>query len=73
MVLSGAMLFASCQEEAAPLASAISVDKQELTFAGASAEAQKVKVKAEGEWFVLSSEEWVTVKPAYGNGDTGDL
>lgn len=70
MVLSGAMLFASCQEEAAPLASAISVDKQELTFAGASAEAQKVKVKAEGEWFVLSSEEWVTVKPAYGNGDT---
>lgn len=70
MVLSGAMLFASCQEEAAPLASAISVDKQELTFAGASAEAQKVKVKAEGEWFVLSSEEWVTVKPAYGNGET---
>ena len=70
MLLSGAMLFASCQEEAAPLASAISVDKQELTFAGASAEAQKVKVKAEGEWFVLSSEEWVTVKPAYGNGDT---
>ena len=70
MVLSGAMLFASCQEEAAPLASAISVDKQELTFAGASAEAQKVKVKAEGEWFILSSEEWVTVKPAYGNGDT---
>ena len=70
MVLSGAMLFASCQEEAAPLASAISVDKQELTFAGASAEAQKVKVKAEGEWFVLSSEEWITVKPAYGNGDT---
>ena len=70
MVLSGAMLFASCQEEAAPLASAISVDKQELTFAGASAEAQKVKVKAEGEWFVLSSEEWITVKPAYGNGET---
>ena len=70
MLLSGAMLFASCQKEAAPLASAISVDKQELTFAGASAQAQKVTVKAEGEWFVLSSEEWVTVEPSCGNGET---
>ena len=52
------------------MASAISVDKQELTFAGASAQAQKVTVKAEGEWFVLSSEEWVTVKPSCGNGET---
>lgn len=70
MLLSGAMLFASCQEEAAPLASAISVDKQELTFAGASAQAQKVTVKAEGEWFLLSSEEWVTVNPTCGSGET---
>ena len=70
MLLSGAMLFASCLEEAAPLASAISVDKQELTFAGASAEAQKVKVKADGDWFVISSEDWVTVTPSNGNGDT---
>lgn len=70
MVLSGAMLFTSCLEEAAPLASAVKVDKQELTFEGASAPAQKVKVQADGDWFVIANEEWVKVTPTNGNGET---
>ena len=70
MVLSGAMLFASCLKEAAPLASEISVNKQELTFAGVSAEAQKLKVTSEGEWFALTSADWITVTPTHGTGET---
>lgn len=69
MVLSGAMLFASCLKEAAPLASEISLDKQEVTFtgyAGSSAQVQKVKVTSNGDWFVTNSADWLTIKPTFG-------
>ena len=70
MVLSGAMLFASCLKEAAPLASEISVDKQEVTFtgyAGSSAQVQKVQVTSNGDWFITCNEDWVTVNPSFGS------
>lgn len=64
------MLFASCMKEAAaPLATEISVDKQEVTFtgyAGSSAQIQKVQVTSNGDWFVTSSADWVTIKPTFG-------
>lgn len=69
-VLSCTMLFASCMKEAAaPLATEISVDKQEVTFtgyAGSSAQIQKVQVTSNGDWFVTSSADWVTIKPTFG-------
>ena len=70
MVLSGAMLLASCLKEAAPLASEISVDKQEVTFtgyAGSSAQVQKVQVTSTGDWFITCNEDWVTVNPSFGS------
>lgn len=69
MVLSGAMLLASCLKEAAPLASEISVDKQEVTFtgyAGSSAQVQKVQVTSNGDWFITCNEDWITVNPTFG-------
>lgn len=70
MVLSCAMFLTSCMEEAAaPLASAIKLDKQEVAFAGSSAQAQKVSVNADGDWFVLVSADWVEVSPMSGSGN----
>ena len=70
MLLSGAVLFASCLKEAAPLASEISVNKQEVTFtgyAGSSAQIQKVQVTSNGDWFITCNEDWVTVNPSFGS------
>lgn len=70
MILSCAMFFTSCMEEAAaPLASAIKLNKQEVAFDGSSAQAQKVSVSADGDWFVLLSADWVEVSPMSGSGN----
>ncbi|MGN0191323.1 MAG: BACON domain-containing protein, partial [Candidatus Cryptobacteroides sp.] len=64
-----AALFASCVQEAKPLASAVSVDKTELEFEGTDAPAQDVTVSADGDWFALAPE-WITVEPPVGSGQT---
>lgn len=70
MTLAGvAAIFASCVQEAKPLASAVSVDKTELEFEGTEAPAQDVTVTADGDWFAVAPE-WITVEPSVGSGET---
>ena len=64
-----AAVFASCVQEAKPLASSVSVDKEEVVFEGQNAPAQTVTVKADGDWFAVAPE-WVTLEPAAGSGET---
>lgn len=64
-----AAIFASCVQEAKPLASAVSVDKTELEFEGTEAPAQDVTVTADGDWFAVAPE-WITVEPSVGSGET---
>lgn len=70
MTLAGvAAIFASCVQEAKPLASAVSVNKTELEFEAVDAPAQDVTVTADGDWFAVAPE-WITVEPALGSGET---
>ena len=64
-----AAVFASCVQEAKPLASSVSLDKEEVVFEGQNAPAQTVKVTADGDWFAVAPE-WVTLEPAVGSGET---
>lgn len=64
-----AAVFASCVQEAKPLASAVELDKSEILFEGQNAPAQTVTVKADGDWFAVAPE-WVTLSPAVGSGET---
>lgn len=64
-----AAVFASCVQEAKPLASSVSLDKKEVVFEGQNAPAQTVKVTADGDWFAVAPE-WVTLEPAVGSGET---
>ena len=68
--VSGLMLLASCQNEMSPLAQAVTVDKSDVQVAGQNAEAQIVKVKADGEWVAVLGADWLTVEPMSGNGNT---
>ena len=68
-IASAVALFASCAQEAKPLASAVSLDKTEVSFEGLSAVAQTVTVKADGDWFAIAPE-WVAIDPVTGSGDT---
>ena len=70
LTLAGAAaIFASCVQEAKPLASAVSVNKTELEFEAVDAPAQDVTVTADGDWFAVAPE-WITVEPALGSGET---
>ena len=64
-----AAAFASCTQEAKPLASSVSLDKTEVVFEGQNAPAQTVTVKADGDWFAVAPE-WITLEPAAGSGET---
>ena len=64
-----AAVFASCVQEAKPLASAVSLDKSEIVFEGQNAPAQTVTLKADGDWFAVTPD-WVTIEPAVGSGET---
>lgn len=64
-----AAVFASCVQEAKPLANSVSLDKKEVVFEGQNAPAQTVKVTADGDWFAVAPE-WVTLEPAVGSGET---
>ena len=64
-----AAVFASCVQEAKPLASSVSLDKKEVVFEGQNAPTQTVKVTADGDWFAVAPE-WVTLEPAVGSGET---
>lgn len=64
-----AAVFASCTQEAKPLASSVSLDKTEVVFEGQNAPAQTVTVKADGDWFAVAPE-WITLEPAAGSGET---
>lgn len=64
-----AAVFASCVQEAKPLASSVSLDKTKVVFEGQNAPAQTVKVTADGDWFAVAPE-WVTLEPAVGSGET---
>lgn len=72
-VFAGVVLFASCLNEAAPLASSVSVDKAELNPVGIGAVPSVVKVTADGDWFAISSSEWITVEPANGVSGTTEV
>lgn len=72
-VFAGVVLFASCLNEAAPLASSVSVDKAELNPVGIGAVPSVVKVTADGDWFAVSSSEWITVEPAKGVSGTTEV
>ena len=72
-VFAGVVLFASCLNEAAPLASSVSVDKAELNPVGMGAVPSVVKVTADGDWFAISSSEWITVEPANGVSGTTEV
>ena len=65
-MVAGVVLFASCLNEAAPLASSVSVDKTAVSAEGAGAAPITVKVTADGDWFALTSAEWISVEPANG-------
>ncbi|MGN1220999.1 MAG: BACON domain-containing protein, partial [Candidatus Cryptobacteroides sp.] len=64
-----AAVFASCVQQAKPLASSVSLDKEEVVFEGQNAPAQTVTVKADGDWFAVAPE-WVTLEPTVGSGET---
>lgn len=68
-VLVGAMAFAACQQEAAPLGSKISVAPTSLVVAGQNAENQTVTVTADGDWIAVVPE-WIKLNPASGSGNT---
>lgn len=68
-VLAGAMAFAACQQEEAPLGSEISVAPTSLVVAGQNAENQTVTVTANGDWIAVVPE-WIKLDPAYGSGNT---
>lgn len=64
--VAGVALFASCLNEAAPLASSVSVDKTEANPVGVGSVPVTVKVTADGDWFAITSSEWISVEPANG-------
>lgn len=64
--VAGVALFASCLNEAAPLASSVSVDKTEVNPVGVGSVPVTVKVTADGDWFAITSSEWISVEPANG-------
>ena len=68
VALAGLLVIASCSNEVTPLASSISVDTEEMTFAWNASEAQSVNVKADGDW-VITAPQWISVEPSAGNGD----
>lgn len=68
-VFSGMMLFASCQKEIAPLATSINVDQTVVNPEGKDAAPIKVKVTADGDWFTMTSADWIRVDPINGTGN----
>ncbi len=69
--MAGAFLFASCVEEAAPLANTISADRAEVVLGATESKATYIEVKADGEWVATSgsSDDWFTFSPASGSGN----
>ena len=63
-----ALMAMSCNEEPAPLASSVEVDKSSLTFESENAAPQTVNVSAEGDWLAVIPD-WLDVQPNYGTGD----
>ncbi len=71
MIMAGAFLFASCVEEAAPLANSVSADRAEVVLGATDSKATYIEVKADGDWVATagSADNWFTFSPASGSGN----
>lgn len=69
-LLTAAFAFVGCQQEEIGTAKAVMASVDDVTFAAQGAEAQTISVYADGEWIADVAEDWATVSPMTGVGNT---
>lgn len=67
LIATAAFVFAGCQEEEIP--DSITVSQTSLSFSNENAQRVSADVVANGAWTAESSQRWLHVAPASGDGD----
>lgn len=68
LLVSSLLTVCSCRHEGKPLATSVSIDKTEMTFAGEEAFSSSVNVSSDGDWIAVAPE-WIKVSPMHGSGN----